>query len=297
MDRPRSPSRRREVGSVSVSMNDVGSATEDICSLSLARRMSALLSRDDDFKRGDRLPRGWHVMMFNPPTLQSELRHDGAASLGVEVPDLGLPRLMMGGRKIEFTGDIPIGETIIRRSKLGPVSMKEGRSGLFALLEVEHSLSVVDGPQNVVVETIGYIMRAEQTGAGREQNAVESTSLNAKADLSHTGVVQTFLPDETLLFRYSAITDNPHRIHYDYPYATKVEGYPALVVNGTLPQMFLLEMFRQLTGREPVRYEGRNLAALYCGTNVVLSAHPAEDGFALSARSEAGSLAIEATAW
>jgi len=281
-----------EASSVDPALNVV----EEICCPSLARRMSALLNREDDFQLGDSLPRGWHVMMFNPPTLQSELRHDGAANLGVEMPDLGLPKLMMGGRTIKFAGDIPLGERVVRRSALGPVTMKEGRSGPFAVLDVEHCLSVVGGPQNVVVETSSYIMRAEEAsrpGATDRQPAMASkpTAVTPK-----NGVLQTFLPDESLLFRYSAITDNPHRIHYDYPYATKVEGYPALVVNGTLPQMFLLEMFRRYTGREPSHYQGRNIAAIYCGTTITLSLEPTADKFILLAQSEDGRVAVEASA-
>jgi 3-methylfumaryl-CoA hydratase len=271
---------------------------QDICSLLLARRMSALLNREeDDFQRGDMLPRGWHVMMFNPPTLQNELRYDGAANLGVEIPDLGLPRLMMGGRKIEFKGDIPIGARVLRRSKLGPVVKKKGRSGPFALINVEHRLSVVDGPQNVVVETSSYIMREEEAGPGGKKVLNANAAIKAATYPSNKAIVKNFIPDETMLFRYSAITDNPHRIHYDYPYATNVEGYPALVVNGTLPQMILLEMFRQHAGREPTRYEGRNLAAIYCGARVKLSLEPCEDGFVLMAQDETGKVVIEASAW
>ena len=285
-------------------MNESGALSEDmklvedICCLSLVRRMSALMNRDDRFQQGDKLPRGWHVIMFNPPTLQSELRHDGAASLGVEMPDLGLPKLMMGGRSVEYSGDIPIGGRVVRRSRLGPVSMKEGRSGAFALLNVEHSLSVVDGPQNVVVETISYIMRSEQVDVvDAEKIRAETPDPRPEMDALPDGVVQSFTPNETHLFRYSAITDNPHRIHYDFHYATRVEGYPSLVVNGTLPQMFLLEMFREYTGREPVHYEARNLSALYCGAAVSLLLSPIGNRCVLMARNEAGKVAIEAEAW
>lgn len=270
--------------------------SEDICSLSLTRRMAALLDLDPDrFRKGDALPRGWHVMMFNPPTVQSLLRHDGAANLGFSMPDLGLPRLMMGGRKISFENDIPIGTLVVRRSSLGPVLRKEGRSGPFALVEVEHVLSMADPERLLVTETCSYVLRPEENGTNQPEAPANKSKQDM--DLPDNSLVRTMLPDEPMLFRYSAITDNPHRIHYDYPYATQVEGYPALVVNGGLPQVFLLQMFRQLAGREPKGYEGRNKAPIYCGSPVTLSICETEDRYHLLARDRDGEIAIEASAW
>lgn len=266
---------------------------DDICSLSLARRMAALLDRSPEtFQKGDPLPRGWHVLMFNPPTVQSLLREDGAAHLGFKMPDLGLPRLMLGGRSIEFYGDIPIGERVERSSMLGEVVMKEGRAGPFALVDVEHRLSVRGAGTPAVVETCSYILRGEGNGS-QEPEAEPAIPL----DLPEGAATQIMVPDETMLFRYSAITDNPHRIHYDFPYATGVEGYPALVVNGSLPQMLLLEMFREKAGREPARYESRNKAPIYCGSRVTLSVVEDGESFALRAFGDNGKPAIEAEAW
>jgi 3-methylfumaryl-CoA hydratase len=271
---------------------------EDICSLSLVRRMAALLNlAPDQYRTGDPLPRGWHVILFNPPTVQSLLRHDGAASLGFKMPDLGLPRLMMGGRKMTFHGVIPIGAPLMRRSSLGPVVRKTGRSGPFALVEVEHQLVIADSGQTVVVETCSYVVRPEEEMAGQAQQPPPiQKSLNAP-DLPEGALVRTFVPDETMLFRYSAITDNPHRIHYDFPYATDVEGYPALVVNGSLPQMLLLEMLREYAGRELMGYESRNRAPIFCGLPITLSVSRQGERYALAAHKNDGQIAIEAEAW
>jgi 3-methylfumaryl-CoA hydratase len=271
---------------------------EDVCSLSLVRRMAALLDRDpDEHRTGDALPRGWHVILFNPPTAQHLLRHDGAASLGFKIPKLGLPRLMMGGRKMVFLDDIPIGAPLIRRSRLGPVVKKTGRSGPFALVEVEHQLELADSRQSVVVETNSYILRPEEEAPETPNLASTKRDAPVSPDLPDGAMVQTFLPNETMLFRYSAITDNPHRIHYDFPYATDVEGYAALVVNGSLPQMVLLEMFHKYAGREPVGYESRNSATIFCGSPVTLSASKQGDRYALTAHKDDGQIAIEAEAW
>ena len=99
-----------------------------------------------------------------------------------------------------------------------------------------------------------------------------------------------------MLFRYSAITDNPHRIHYDQPYASGTEGYPALVVNGSLPLMFLLEMHRAAAGREVRTLETRNLAPMFCGRALLLSVAREGTAWRLWAEDEAGRVTFEARA-
>ena len=264
---------------------------DDVCALPLVRRMAALLDRDPGaFAVGDPLPRGWHVALFNPPTPQSQLRADGAAHLGVTLPDLGMPRLMMGGRRIEFIADIPIGARVRRTSRLGEVRIKTGRSGRFALVDVEHRISVEDDEAPVLIESTSYILREEDNGASGSGPAPVVTAI-PPADLS-----RTFTPDETTLFRYSAITDNPHRIHYDLAYA-RSEGYPALVVNGTVPTMLLLEMFRAHAGGEPVGLHSRNLGQIFCGAPLTLTLSGEDDGWIMRAHGPAGEVALEAKAW
>jgi 3-methylfumaryl-CoA hydratase len=104
------------------------------------------------------------------------------------------------------------------------------------------------------------------------------------------------VPDEALLFRYSAITDNPHRIHYDQAYATGTEGYPGLLVNGSIPAMFLLEMFRDLRGREPIRFSSRNLAPMVCGRTLHLHARAEGDRCKLWAQDASGTITLDAEA-
>ena len=266
-------------------------AANDICALPLVRRMAALLDRDPaSFKEGDPLPRGWHVALFNPPTPQSQLRADGAAHLGVTLPDLGLPRLMMGGRKIEFAGDIPIGARVTRTSLPGEVTIKEGRSGRFALIDVEHRICLDGGAAPVVIETTSYVLREEESGPQAPPPPPAPTPV-PRAD--H---MRTVMPDETMLFRYSAITDNPHRIHYDLAYAQS-EGYPALVVNGSVPIMLLLEMFRAHVGGEPAGFRSRNLAPILCGVPLTLTLTREADKWTMRAHGPTDSVALEAKAW
>lgn len=264
---------------------------DDVCALPLVRRMAALLDRDPaSLKHGDPLPRGWHTALFNPPTRQSDLRHDGAAYLGVTLPDLGMPRLMMAGRRIDFSGDIPIGAPVRRSSQPGAVIHKTGRSGRFALVDVEHRITVEGDEKPAVIETNRYVLREAVNG---DRINHQSTEL---APIPPADFVRTFVPDEMTLFRYSAITDNPHRIHYDLAYA-RSEGYPALVVNGTVPTMFLLEMFRTRVGGEPAGWHSRNLAPILCGASLTLTLTRDDDAWTLRAYGPLGEVALEAKAW
>lgn len=266
---------------------------DDVCALPLVRRLAALLDRDPDaLRQGDALPRGWHVALFNPPTRQSRLRADGAAHLGFTLPELGLPRLMMGGRRIEFLGDIPIGARVRRTSKAGAVTTKTGRSGRFALVDVEHRISLDDHDAPVLIETTSYVLRgAEGNGQGQSPVAVATSP----TPIPPAEVSRTITPDETILFRYSAITDNPHRIHYDLPYA-RSEGYPALVVNGTVPTMFLLEMLRAHTGGEPTGWASRNLSPILCGETLTLTLSGEDGSWMLRVYGPSGRVALEAKA-
>lgn len=276
---------------------DAVQVMHDVCALPLVRRLAAFLDRDPNaLAVGDLLPRGWHVIMFNVPTRQSKLRPDGSGDLGVILPDLGLPRLMMGGRHILFEGDIPIGSAVRRETRLAKVSEKQGRSGRFALVDVEHRLFVEDRALPALVETVSYILREAATAVDAPKSPSKGEAIVDEPEAPRIALRQ-LLPTETLLFRYSSITDNPHRIHYDLPYAREVENYPALLVNGTIPSMFLLEMLRQTTGKEPNGFQSRNLAPMYCGVELTLSIFEQGEKRSLWARNPDGAVCLEASAW
>lgn len=262
---------------------------EDRCALTMVRRLAAMLDRDPaTLHEGDPLPFGWHVTMFNLPTLQSRLRPDGAGDLAVPLPDLGLPRLMLGGRRLDLHRPIPIGAAVRRESRCGEVREKTGRSGRFAVVPVEHRVHVERATEPALVEVQEYLLREP---AGDEP--VPAPAVDQRAPVPHAERV--LVPDERLLFRYSAITDNPHRIHYDQRWAGDVEGYPALVVNGTLPALFLLELYRETLGREPTRWASRNRAPMYCGHPLRLVLSRAAEGWWLGAIDRHGAAAFEAT--
>ena len=283
----------------SAARNATVETVDDVCALPLVRRLAAMLDRDPFALRdGDVLPHGWHVILFNVPTPQSKLRADGAAALGVSLPDIGLPRLMMGGRQCRFTGDIPIGAGVRRESRPGEVQLKQGRSGRFALIKVEHRIFVEDRDEPAVVEHTDYVLR-EVIDAG-----AASTSARAHAPApgvapgrtAQADATRTLVPDAPLLFRYSGITDNPHRIHYDLPYATEAEGYPRLVVNGSIPSMFLLELFRSVARREPATFSSRNLAPMFSDRPLQLRVLSEGDTWRLWVEDENGQTCFDARA-
>ena len=114
---------------------------EEFCSLMTVRRVAAMLDIDpDQFKEGDALPAGWQFVLMGADTPRSRLRGDGFPGLGVPMPDLGLPRLMLAGRTVEFTRDIIIGAPIERRSKVLEIKEKTTKTGLMAVVQVSHQL-------------------------------------------------------------------------------------------------------------------------------------------------------------
>ena len=262
----------------------------DICALPLVRRIAATLDLDPDaIRTGDPLPRGWHVALFTAPTRQSELRPDGVGSLGVTLPDLGLPRLMAGGKRTRFSGDIVIGQTVRRRSLITAVHPKEGRSGRFVLVTMRHEITCGTGPEPVLVEEQDYVMREAVADAAPAAAAAVPSAMSPRGARHAREVV----PDEALLFRYCAITFNAHRIHYDRPFAVGPEGYPALLVNGGLPVLMLLELYRAAGGRPLASVTSRNIGPLFCGRPMRLCAEPADGSWRLWAEDDVGRTCIE----
>ena len=265
---------------------------DDVCALPLVRRLAAMLDLDPArYRSGDALPRGWHVCLFTVPTRQSELRPDGTGHLGVSLPDVGLPRLMIGGRRIRFLDDIPIGCAVRRESRRKAVVEKEGRSGRFVLVTIQHDVFVEGSTRAVIEEEQDYVMR--EAVASPATGEVKAGSAQSASPLPT--VSRSFVPDETLLFRYSAVTFNPHRIHYDQPYATAKEGYPALVVNGGIASVMLLELFKTAAKREPASVAARNVAPLFCGRTVHLSGTPDGRAWRMWAEDDQHNLALEAS--
>ena len=196
--------------------------------------LAATLDRDNSaFSLGDTLPPLWHWLYFLEPSKQSELAEDGHPQRGDFLPPIPLPRRMWAGSRLNFIRPLLAGETINRNSAIQSIKLKQGRSGSLGFVCVAHELS--DSSGVLLQEEHDIVYRGTPTGNVSAQPTL-------KADEDHD-FARTVTPDAILLFRYSALTFNGHRIHYDRAYAKDVESYPGLVVHGPLLATFLLELF------------------------------------------------------
>jgi 3-methylfumaryl-CoA hydratase len=198
--------------------------------------LSATLDRDDPFPRtGAPLPPLWHWLYFLPIHRQSELGPDGHAKRGGFLPPVPLPRRMFAGDRVQFHRPLRVGETISRFSRIIDVNHKQGRSGPLVFVVVRHEISDREGV--AVIEEHDIVYRENP----------KSTDAAPPPQIPPSGATwnREIRPEETLLFRYSALTFNGHRIHYDRRYATEVEGYPGLVVHGPLIATLLLDLLRR----------------------------------------------------
>jgi 3-methylfumaryl-CoA hydratase len=256
----------------------------EICALSVARRIAAMLDIDPDtLSEGDALPRGWHFPLLAGETRRAALRTDGFPGFGVPMPDLGLPRLLLLGRTVEYLSDIPLGASVERASMLDKLQHKETSAGPAAIVTLRHDLHVApDTP--AVVETQSYML----LGPARQ---VRSDAIpRPKLDF---GLSKVMTPDETMLFQYSALGFNSHKIHLDRAYARDVEGLPDLVVNGGLITLLLTELLRNDLGVCPRRITTRHMAPLFCGRPMTLAANRVGSTVRLVALDDAGAVATE----
>jgi 3-methylfumaryl-CoA hydratase len=203
--------------------------------------VSGLFDLDPVAGEGGPLPPMWHWFGFLEHPRQDELGDDGHLEAGHFLPPLEQRRRMMAGGRLRVSRPMRIGEMLTRRSSLADAQVKHGRSGDMLLVTVRDEF--LDGPDGgaVVTEETDIVYRSQAPGQARGLG-FETPSDEAPA----TGdEAVTLVPDPTLLFRFSALTYNTHRIHYDHPYVTGVEGYPGLVVHGPLLALMLLEIPRR----------------------------------------------------
>jgi 3-methylfumaryl-CoA hydratase len=260
---------------------------EEDCAIASVRRIAAMLDLDPDAWRvGSPMPRGWHFVLLAADTRRSALRADGFPGLGVSMPDLGLPRLMLGGRAVRFHLDIPIGSKVLRRSALRDIVHKSTESGPMAVVTLAHELFCASHAEPAVVETQTYLLLPARGAGGVAAEAVGAAPPKAT-------YVKSFVPDETLLFHYSALGFNSHRIHLDRDHARQVEGFPDLVVNGGLSTLLLTEFLRCELGVTPAAFKVRHVAPLYCNRPVTLAADAIGEGWRLKAFDDLQRLAVD----
>jgi 3-methylfumaryl-CoA hydratase len=246
--------------------------------------LSATLDRDDPPPQpGDPLPPLWHWLFFLDRHRASELGPDGHARRGGLLPPVPLPRRMWAGSRFEFHNPLRIGEQITRETRVIDIKEKSGRSGPLVFVVVRHEISNGDGVALTEEHDIVY----RDHGPAAPPQAAPSDAVWER----------TIQADDVLLFRYSALTFNAHRIHYDRRYATEVEGYPGLVVHGPLIATLLLDLLRR---HEPTanveRFSFRAVSPLFDVTPFVVCGKPENKTIQLWAKDAAGNLAMSAEA-
>jgi 3-methylfumaryl-CoA hydratase len=208
------------------------------------RALSATLDRDDaPDQPGQTIPPCWHWLYFLPAPLQSQIGPDGHAKRGGFLPPVPLPRRMWAGSQLQFHAPLRVGQAIERTSRIADVRLKEGRTGPLVFVNVDHEVRA-DG-QLAISERHDIVYR-DLPQPGEAVPAPQPAPANAQ----WTRIV---MPDDVLLFRYSALTFNGHRIHYDRRYVTQVEGYPGLIVHGPLIATLLLDLLRSSLPQAPVK--------------------------------------------
>ena len=255
----------------------------------VVQAMAATLDLDAVPVPGQPLPPGWQWLFFNPAVRRSGLGVDGHPKRGGFLPPIELPRRMWAGSRVRYLADLPVDAQATRRSLIQKVENKVGKRGSLWFVTVEHVISYEGKPCIAEEQDIVY----------REATPVGAAT--APAPESYDGQAQwsrSVEPDSTLLFRYSALTFNGHRIHYDLSYAREAEGYPNLVVHGPLTAT-LLQQFAMVHGggRSLARFDFRGVSPLFVDRAFSLEGREADDGtLALWARGPEGELAMSATA-
>jgi len=186
---------------------------------------------------GTALPYLWHWLYFLPMHRQSDIGADGHAKRGGFLPPVPLPRRMWAGSQFEFRSPIRVGDCVTRTSTIDDVTVKAGRTGTLVFVKVRHEVRCNDSSDPALVEFHDIVYREAQ-GPNDAAPPPQAAPVGALWQRS-------IVPDDVLLFRYSALTFNGHRIHYDRQYVTQVEGYPGLIVHGPLIATLLMDLLRR----------------------------------------------------
>lgn len=241
---------------------------------------------------GAPLPEGWHWAFFREVAPARELGPDGHPVRGGFLPPVALERRMWAGGRLRFQAPLPVGATVRRHSTIQDVTLKESAGGPMVFVTVTHTIIVAG--ETVIQEAHDIVYLGSDRASAPARDAVRSSEPWRR----------TKTLDSTLLFRYSALTFNGHRIHYDADYCRDVEGYPGLVVHGPLTATLLLDLARRNAGgRRIAAFAFRARAPLFCGEPLELVGGPASgdpgpraaDEFTMSAVGPGGRLIMTAS--
>ncbi len=264
--------------------------TLDTIASAPAQFLAATLDRDEVFHVGDALPHGWHWCYHLEAAKRSVLGYDGHASKGEFLPPIDLPRRMWAGSRFEFGSPLRIGETITRRSNIIHVEEKMGKSGKLAFVTVRHRFF---GANHDLRFTEEHDIVYRDVDSQRDPDK----PIVAPAAPSGAEKSMSVSPDPVLLFRYSALTFNSHRIHYDLAFCRAQEGYRHLIVHGPLLATLLLNFANDYAAGQAMKsFTFKARSPLFCDANFALHLKKNGTETILWATNENGGLAMEAVA-
>jgi 3-methylfumaryl-CoA hydratase len=241
----------------------------DIIEPARSNALRAALGDPGAASAGDAMPLLHHWLYFWNVLPPAGLGEDGHPAKGGFLPPVPLPRRMWAGGRVEFVAPIHLGERVTKVSKIVDVQEKSGKTGKLVFVTVEHRLAGESGL--AVIEEQDLVYR-EPAAAG---------SISAPTDAAPAPSApwcETFNPDTVLLFRYSALTMNGHRIHYDLPYAQGEEAYPALVVQGPLQASILIDLAARKLGRPIAKFAFRGQQPAFTGAPLFVCGETSDDG-------------------
>jgi 3-methylfumaryl-CoA hydratase len=255
----------------------IGRTTEasDTVTAQLVRGLRATLFMEIGApKPGDAAPFTTHWCLAQPVYPMSELGPDGHPTRGGFLPPVPLPRRMWAGGELEFFDTLRVGDEATRTSRIAEVTMKTGSTGVLCFVSVDHLITTSRG--TAIRERQDIVYRDIPAGT---QAPAPAKPAAAAPSAQHR---ETHMADPVLLFRYSALTFNGHRIHYDRDYVTKVEGYPGLIFHGPMQAAFLVEFAARLHGgMAPKKFSYRGVQPLFEGSEFSINANEAGDGLEL----------------
>jgi 3-methylfumaryl-CoA hydratase len=219
-------------------------------SAELADRVAIMLDLPDrKWPVGDAILTGWHFALIGAETPRAALRDDGFPGLGIVMPRLPGRRLVAGGRKVAFHAPIRIGQALERTSRIVSMTTKAGGTTIISLAH------------NIRDQRAGTLLLEEAQTYLQLEGLYEAPLAGPVFD---SPTLKAVTPDETMLFQFSALSFNTHKIHVDRDYARAVEGYPDLVVNGGLTTLLMTEIARELHGETIRSFTVKNAAPLFC---------------------------------
>ena len=244
---------------------------EDVVTAYPVKALIAALDRDDPIPgEGDAIPPGWHGLYFLGTPRPDVLGPDGLATETGVMPPLPFPRRMFAGQRITFHRPLKVGDRLVRETELTDLAVKEGSTGrlVFATQTIR-----ISGPEGLCLEQESDTVFREAVAEGANNPAPRHEPAPSNCPWA-----QSIDVDTVMLFRYSALTFNGHRIHYDRTYATEVEGYPGLVVHGPLSLTFLINFARDnVPDREITGFHMRAKAPLFDTAPLRLIGRPGAD--------------------